>query len=74
MASCERNCFCRCDGSCQAPVAFHAPGWDKMKPETQAAVVNMVEAAATQAARPLFPDGVQDFSAEACAQRRVKII
>lgn len=97
MAACERNCFCRCDGSCRgaAPLHVHVPGYAAMKPETKKAVMNMAQAAGEMVMvnhgggvfsafincepnnKPLprlFPDHVPDFTAEACAQAKVKII
>lgn len=64
MTPCERNCFCRCDGSCRgaAPVPT---------PDTPMEGIGV--SAPKPAARPLFPDGVPDFTAEACAQAQVKI-
>lgn len=76
MGACERNCFCRCDGSCRgaAPLHVHVPGYAAMKPETKKAVLNMAQAAGEMVKKtPLFPDHVPDFTAEACAQAKVKI-
>lgn len=85
MTPCERNCFCRCDGSCRgaapvrrAGVEFvreYGPGWElaTCPAGIVAAHPNHPPELNGKPIKPLFPDNVPDFTQEACAQGRVKI-
>lgn len=68
MSACEGNHFCNCDGSCRQVAPRTVSDMEKMVGDWQRQVEELVVPR-----RHLFPDGVPDFTREACAQREIKI-